>query len=119
MKYLSLVIPGDGGGSITGPGGVPTGGLSTVVKTLGLGISYLLIAAILLALFFLIWGGFDWMMSGGNKQKLEQARQKIFYAVIGLVVVLLAFFIINVMGNLFGINLVAPVGGGGGRVARP
>ncbi len=71
-----------------------------------LAINLLLITVSVLSLFFLIWGGIKWILSGGEKQGIEAARATITYAIIGLVISLSAFLIINVVGNLFGIDFM-------------
>lgn len=68
-------------------------------------INILLIVAVIIALVFLIYGGIRWILSGGDKTAVESARNHIIAAIIGLVIVLLAFFIINLIGGLFGINI--------------
>ena len=42
----------------------------------------------LFALVYLLLGGFEWVRSGGDEKKIEQARAKIVNAVIGLVVMI-------------------------------
>ncbi len=115
MEKLALSINGT---NITGGGGAPTGGNTKLETILQVGISYLYIGAIVLALFFLIWGGISWITSEGDKQKLAQARQKIVFAIIGLVIAFLAFLIINIISNFFGVNLLTPTGGGGAGAPR-
>lgn len=53
------------------------------------------VVAILLALVYLIWGGINWIMSGGDKEKVGAARQKIIAAIVGLILVILAYVILN------------------------
>lgn len=115
--------PGGTGTSGTSNWGLPGSGpsLDAVSKLLGIGapanaskasfnsivglvLSLLILTAIILSLLFLIWGGFDWITSGGDKQKLQSARHKVVFAIIGLVIVFLAFFVVNVVSNLFGIK---------------
>jgi hypothetical protein len=69
-------------------------------------ITLILVGAVILALFFLIWGGIKWIMSGGDKAKVESARNTIIAAIIGLIIAFLAFFILNVVAGLFGIGAV-------------
>lgn len=57
----------------------------------------LLIIAVIVCLFFLIWGGIRWITSGGDKGGVQQARSMIIAAIVGLVITLLAFFILNVV----------------------
>ena len=101
-KLLALSVAGPNGQIDVTATGVPKGGLIELSKAIGVAFGLLFITAILLCLFVVIWGGFSWMTSGGDKQKLSQARQKIVFAVIGLVVVFLAMFIINLVFTLFG-----------------
>lgn len=68
-------------------------------------VTILLIAAALIALFFLILGGIRWITSGGDKSKVESARNTIIAAIIGLIIALLAFFITTIVLGLFGISL--------------
>lgn len=65
----------------------------------------LFIAAALIALFFLIWGGIKWILSGGDKTKVEAARSTIIAALIGLVVTFLSFFLLQLVLSIFGISL--------------
>ena len=69
-------------------------------------INFILIIAVVLALVFLIWGGIKWITSGGDKAKVEGARNTIIAAIIGLIIAFLAFFILNVVAGIFGVNAV-------------
>lgn len=53
---------------------------------------------------FIIWGGIQLVMSEGDKQKVAAARGRITYAVIGLVIAFLSFFMIQLIGYLFDVN---------------
>ncbi len=48
-----------------------------------------------LALFMLIWGGFQWLTSAGNSERVEAGTQTMVWAVIGLVVVLSSYVIVT------------------------
>lgn len=61
---------------------------------------FFIIAAII-AVIYLIYGGIKWITSKGDKTEVESARNHIVAAITGLIVVFLAFFIINfVLGFL-------------------
>jgi hypothetical protein len=62
------------------------------------------IAAALLALAFLIFGGIKWITSGGDKGGVESARNMIVAALIGLVITFLAYFLIRIIFGIFGLN---------------
>lgn len=68
-------------------------------------IQILLTLAFLLSFFYLLWGGISWITSGGNKESLERARKKVTYAILGLVLVLLSFFILFTLAEMFGVRL--------------
>lgn len=76
-------------------------------------ITIMLIAAVLISLFFLIWGGIKWILSGGDTKGVEAARNHIIAAIVGLIIAFAAFFILNIVVTLFiggGLqNLTLPV----------
>ena len=80
---------------------------------LGSVIQFIFIIAVILALAFIIYGGIRWITSGGDKGGVETARNTIISAIIGLIVVVLAYFVIN--------NLVLPFLGieGFGQIRVP
>lgn len=64
-------------------------------------VSILLILAIILSLLYLIYGGIKYITSGGDKAKIDGARSHITAAIVGLIISLLSFFIINVVTYVF------------------
>jgi hypothetical protein len=64
-------------------------------------ISFIFVIAIIIALFYLIWGGFKWLISGGDKTAVGAAREHIIAAIIGLVIIFLAYFILNILLGFF------------------
>lgn len=77
-------------------------GSGRIVQTI---VTVLLIAAVIIALFYLIWGGIRWITSGGDKGKVEEARKHIVAAIIGLIVAFLAYFILSLILGFFGMSL--------------
>lgn len=103
LHYIALTLPN--GGQVQPPAGIPSGGVETLQKAMGGGITIMIILAALLSLIFLVWGGMQWTSSGGDKGKVAAARSKITYAIIGLVVALCAFLIVNILGAFFNVKL--------------
>lgn len=66
----------------------------------------LLIIAALLAFFYLILGGIQWITSGGDKAGMEAARNKITHAVVGLVIVGAAWAIMILVQNFLGVTII-------------
>ncbi|MEK7452345.1 MAG: pilin [Patescibacteria group bacterium] len=55
----------------------------------------------IIAVVIILLGGFKWMTSGGNEDKVKGAKKLIFSGIIGLVIVLSSFAIAQfVVGNL-------------------
>jgi len=65
----------------------------------------LLIAALLVFL-YLIWGGIQWIMSGGDKSKTQEARDRITAALVGLAVVAAAWAVMLIIQYFFGISVL-------------
>lgn len=64
--------------------------------------SVVLAVAAVTAVGFIILGGIKYSISQGNASDLEKAKNMILYAVVGLVIVILAFAIVQaVTANIF------------------
>jgi ABC-type uncharacterized transport system permease subunit len=62
------------------------------------------------AVFLIIISGFKFILSGGDAKQVEGARNTMMYAVIGLIIVLLSFFIINIIGGITGATCITMFG---------
>ena len=49
----------------------------------------------IIAAAFIIWAGVDWIISGGDTNKIGKAKEKLVAAIVGLVIMLLAFAVKN------------------------
>ena len=55
-----------------------------------------------MAVAFIIFGGFQYTTSAGDPGKVKKAKDTILYGIIGLVVAMLAYAIVNfVLSNVF------------------
>lgn len=69
--------------------------------------------ATLLVFMYLIWGAIEWISSGGDKSKVEKARNRITQAVIGLLVLASTLVIMVILQGFLGYELFNFVGGRG------
>ena len=76
----------------------------TIGNLIANALQVLYIFAALAVLVFLIWGAFDWITSGGDKEKIAGARRKIVNALIGLALLALAAFIVSLFGQIVGFD---------------
>lgn len=58
--------------------------------------------ATVVLIFMLIWGAFDWIISEGDKEKIQSAQKKIINAIVGIILFAVAFAIIQVLGQFTG-----------------
>lgn len=88
-----------GFGKLASPG---TSGISLFAGMITTTIGVLTLVAIIWFVFNFIVGAIGIISSGGDKQKLETARNKVTYSVIGLIAVIAAIFIVELIGFLLG-----------------
>lgn len=69
-----------------------------------------LIFAGLVALFFIIYAGIKLIRSAGDQKQVQSARQTITFAIIGLVLVFLSYFILNTIAQVTGANCILDFG---------
>ena len=77
----------------------PSGVISTIINVL-------LGGAGIVAFIFLLWGGLQWILAGGDKEGTEKARKKITSALIGLAIVFSAYALLFLVRAFFGIDLI-------------
>lgn len=83
---------------------IPTDPLVAIPKLIGTGINLFFLLAAVMLLVYLLWGAYDWIVSGGNKEAVTKAQNKITNAVIGIIIVVAAITLfIAVTGNILGI----------------
>ncbi len=65
-----------------------------------------IIAAGLSALFIFI-GGINFILSGGDDEKIKKAVNTIRYSIVGLIVTILSFTFVTIVGKIFGLNFMS------------
>ncbi len=68
-------------------------------------VNMILIIAGVLVFAFMLVGGIQYISSGGDKVQAQSARDKITYAIIGLVIIVAAYAVAKVLEVVFGINI--------------
>lgn len=70
------------------------GGLGEIFVTV---INWALAIGFILAVIFLIYGGFRYILAGGNEESAKAGRQAIFNALIGVVIIVLSYVIVQIV----------------------
>ena len=79
----------------------------TIASLISAFIVFTLIIASLSFFFALLFGGIKWILSGGRKEKTDEAKNQIANALIGLLIIFSAWAIINFVSLFFGIELLS------------
>lgn len=98
--YADALTPAVTGGEIT----VPTAQLGfnppQLENVITFFIRFLFVVAGLAALLYLILGALAWITSGGNKENVDKAREKIQAAVVGLILIFVVLAIVVLLENV-------------------
>lgn len=93
----------------------PNFNITDLGKLISAAIGLALIIAAILVFAYLILGGIQYITSGGDKGKTEEARARISAALVGLAIVAAAWAVIQIVGYFFGIDIF----GGNVPIPRP
>lgn len=80
-------------------GGEGAGGISLVLSNLVL-LIYMIAGVVFI--FMILFGAFQWMTSGGEKEAVAAARNRIIHAIIGIILFGIAFAVIEIVGQFTG-----------------
>lgn len=69
-------------------------------------IQLILVVAGLATFIFLIWGGIQWITSGGDKAGVEAAQHRIQAALLGLFIVIGTWALMLIVEQFFGISIL-------------
>ena len=69
-------------------------------------LDYVLPLAALIAVAFIMYGGFEYITSGGSEEKAKKGMHAVTYAVVGLVLVFAAYAIKNTVCQTIGVETV-------------
>jgi hypothetical protein len=62
-------------------------------------------------LIYLIYGGIHLMISAGDPKAMQEARGKISNALVGFVIIFIAFWIVQIVGRVFGLQPIVKIFG--------
>lgn len=80
----------------------------TIEEIITLIVGFLTIVAGLAFLIYFMVGGLSWLTAGGDKGKVESAKQQMTNGAIGMIIVVAAYGIVWIVGELLGIDILNP-----------
>jgi hypothetical protein len=112
LAYFSLALPAfaqnvspcSGANGIAGA--LCSLGGNNVSRTIRNVVIFIVVLAVVICLLYLLYGGIKWITSRGEKTQVEEARNHIMAAIIGLIVVFLAIFILSIILTVFGVDIM-------------
>jgi len=78
------------------------GSLPGIISAL---VSFIFIVAVVIALFYLLFGAVRWIFSGGDKAAIDSARGMIVAAIVGLIILFLTFLLLNILLGFFNVDI--------------
>lgn len=66
------------------------------------------VIALIVVLVMLVWGAFQWIVSGGDKEAVGSARGRIINALVGLAILAVAFALFRFAGQFLGFGNLGP-----------
>jgi hypothetical protein len=80
-------------------------GTSALISAL---LSLALNAAGIVFLFMIIWSGYQWLTSGGDKEAINKSKGRLITSFIGIAIIMLSAVIATTVGKIFGFTVFAP-----------
>ena len=89
-----------GGQQITGP----LQGINNLSDVINKVVELSIPLAGIILLLVLIWGGYDFMMSQGQPEKIKNAQAKITTGIIGFVLLIISYIVVKLIAKIFGLG---------------
>jgi hypothetical protein len=82
-------------------------GNTSIIELVQMFVVYAFIIAAALSAIFIFIGGVNFILSGGDDEKIKKAVATIRYSIVGLIVTILSFTFVTIIGRVFGMNFLA------------
>ena len=79
----------------------------SIAEMANFAVALALVISTILSIAYIAKGGFSFIMSGGDEEKVKGAVHTIRYAIVGLVVIFMSVLIIKIVGAIFGFNFLS------------
>lgn len=80
----------------------PPGYIDDIGSLISFALQLVIILALLLVLFMFVTAGIEWITSGGDKSKTENARNKIVAAVVGTIILAASYALVQLIAYVLG-----------------
>jgi hypothetical protein len=77
-----------------------------ILEIINIALAYAIIVAGFLCVVFIFVGGISFILSGGQEEKIKSAVSTIRYAIIGLIITIMATVIVGTVGKAMGLDII-------------
>lgn len=91
-------------GAVPTTGGDPSGLVASIVRN---GIWLLIIVGFIIGLIWMIFAGYGLIFAGDDPKKVASSWSKVYFGLLGLVIVVGAFAIIKLVEDFFGVSIIS------------
>lgn len=82
----------------------PLQGITTLADLINVIVKFVYPFAGILLFIYLVWGGYDYLLSQGNPEKVKGAHGKLTSAIIGFVLLFISYILVRIIALIFGLN---------------
>mgnify|MGYP001601234159 CR=1 FL=1 len=80
--------------------------IKNIGDLIGAAIGAAFMVSFLLVFVMLVWGGVQWITSGGDKENTQKAKDRITSALVGLAIIGGAWALMKIVGAFFGVDIL-------------
>lgn len=82
----------------------PLVGIKTLGDVVNKGIDFIMPFGAIILFFVLVWGGYDFLLSRGNPEKIKGAQAKLTTGIVGFILLVSSYFIVKLLAKIFGLD---------------
>ncbi|HLD27083.1 MAG TPA: hypothetical protein VJB63_03960 [Patescibacteria group bacterium] len=82
----------------------PLEGINTLADLINIIVLFIYPFAGILLFIYLVWGGYEYLLSGGNPEKVKGAQGKLTSAIIGFILLFVSYVLVQIIVRIFGLN---------------
>lgn len=82
----------------------PLQGINNIADLINRILPFLITTAGIILFFVFIWGGYDFITSQGNAEKIKSAQAKITTGIIGFILLIISYLLVRVVTRIFGLG---------------
>lgn len=107
-----IILPGDTPIEIQGPLPTLEGGgykFTNLASLINHALPLVFSIAGIFLLLYLVWGGFGYLTSMGDPKKAESAKKKITNAIIGFIIIFVAYWLVQILDYVLKLGVYTPI----------